>query len=72
VGSVNISFFIFPIRLGRRHHPPLIEHRPNLLKGFREGEEKIKKQQTKTKEVNEASPQKNIGNEFPYLTIVQK
>jgi hypothetical protein len=31
VGSVNILFFIFPIRLGRRHHPPM-ENAPSPTK----------------------------------------
>ncbi len=42
MGSVNIWFVIFPIRLGRRHHPPTKKHRPSNIRAF--GKEKMKKE----------------------------
>jgi hypothetical protein len=48
VGSVNISFFIFPIRLGRRHHPPMIA---TPFQYFRALGERIKMNQKIVKEL---------------------
>ena len=53
VGSVNISFFIFPNQTGTATSSPADNAASQSLKGFRGGKTKIKNQQTKTFEVNE-------------------
>jgi hypothetical protein len=54
VGSVYRFYSSsFPIRLGRRHHPPLIEQHLSLLKGFRELEEKMSEQKVKQEYVGQ-------------------